>query len=109
MGDYGSRRLAERYLLTSPIFGYTGVFAEIHPHPETAVSDGDCQIELARLPGLLNRFDAIVASANADSVATVLGESGMAVAAGEGSLPVWNPSEHPTYHLASWPHWMTFT
>jgi 2-dehydro-3-deoxyphosphooctonate aldolase (KDO 8-P synthase) len=58
----GNRGLAEKYLLASSLFGYTGVFAEVHPRPAEALSDADCQIELARLPNLLGRFDAIVAS-----------------------------------------------
>lgn len=55
----GDRKLAEKYLLSSPIFGYTGVFAEVHPRPAEALSDADCQITLDRLPELIARHDAI--------------------------------------------------
>jgi len=46
--------------MAAPIFGYNGIFAEIHPNPETAISDGDCQINLSDWSRLLNKFDKIV-------------------------------------------------
>lgn len=58
----GNRELAEKYLLCASIFGYSGVFAEVHPEPINALSDADCQIELARVASLIKRHDAIVAS-----------------------------------------------
>ena len=54
----GDRKLAERYLVSSPIFGYSGVFAEVHPAPSEALSDADCQIPLNRLPALIAGHDA---------------------------------------------------
>lgn len=61
-GDFtgGDRDLAAKYLMAAPIFGYNGIFAEIHPNPETAISDGDCQINLSDWSRLLNKFDKIV-------------------------------------------------
>ena len=53
----GDRKLAERYLVSSPIFGYSGVFAEVHPAPAQALSDADCQISLDGLPALIARHD----------------------------------------------------
>jgi 2-dehydro-3-deoxyphosphooctonate aldolase (KDO 8-P synthase) len=60
-GDFtgGNRELAEKYLLTASMFGYTGVFAECHPEPPTALSDGDCQLYLDRIPQLLEKFERI--------------------------------------------------
>lgn len=69
----GDRQLAEKYLLCSSIFGYSGVFAEVHPNPEVAISDSKCQIDLGHLPSLLRRFDGIVAGGHA----AVLGDSSL--------------------------------
>ncbi len=66
----GNRGLAEKFLLASSLFGYSGVFAEVHPRPTLALSDPDCQIEIARLPNLLRRFDAITAANGANPVKT---------------------------------------
>ena len=45
--------------MASSIFHYDGVFVETHLKPETAVSDGDCQIKMDRIQSLLDRFDNI--------------------------------------------------
>lgn len=60
-GDFtgGDRELAAKYLLAAPIFGYTGIFAEVHPNPPTAVSDADCQIYLKDWARLLCKYDKI--------------------------------------------------
>lgn len=60
-GDFtgGDRELGERYWLAAEILGYDGIFAEAHPNPPAAVSDGDCQIYLDRIPHLLHRSRAI--------------------------------------------------
>ena len=50
----GDRVLAEKYFLAAPIFNYDGVFAEVHPSPPSAVSDGSSQIYLDRLKGMLD-------------------------------------------------------
>lgn len=50
----GDRDLAERYFQAAPIFGFDGIFAECHPDPTKAISDGDSQIYLDRIPMLLN-------------------------------------------------------
>ena len=59
----GDRNLAEKYMIAAPIFGYDGVFAEVHPCPPEAVSDGECQIYLDRIAHLiqLSEQTAIVA------------------------------------------------
>lgn len=53
-GLQGDRKLAERYFVTAPAFNYDGVFAECHPNPSCALSDGDCQLELDRVEELIN-------------------------------------------------------
>jgi len=60
-GDFtgGDRELAKKYLLASSIFGYNGVFAECHPRPPEAYSDGDCQLYLTDVPGVLEQFEKI--------------------------------------------------
>ena len=52
-GTQGDRNLAERYFLTADIFNYDGVFAEVHPKPSEATSDGDCQLYLDKLEELI--------------------------------------------------------
>jgi 2-dehydro-3-deoxyphosphooctonate aldolase (KDO 8-P synthase) len=54
-GDFtgGDRELGERYWLASELLGYDGLFAEVHPNPPAALSDGDCQIYLTRVEALL--------------------------------------------------------
>ena len=58
-GTQGDRRLAERYFVAADIFGYNGVFAEVHPNPECAISDGDCQLELDKFEKLLQMAAAV--------------------------------------------------
>jgi|TARA_B100000035_G_C21031466_1_gene568748 2-dehydro-3-deoxyphosphooctonate aldolase (KDO 8-P synthase) len=55
----GDRDLATKYLQSAGIFGYTGVFAECHPNPEYAYSDGDCQINLEEIENYINNLDKI--------------------------------------------------
>lgn len=57
-GAQGDPILAGRYLAAAPLLGYTGVFAETHPDPPSAISDADCQLPLNRVPGLLDILDA---------------------------------------------------
>lgn len=52
----GDRDLAVKYLQTAGIFGYDGIFAECHPKPEEAFSDGDCQIKLDDVETILNKL-----------------------------------------------------
>ena len=59
-GFQGRREVAERFFLSAPINHYDGIFAECHLNPSMAVSDGDCQIEMNRIPQLFKRFDKIV-------------------------------------------------
>lgn len=58
-GVQGDRALAERYFITADAFNYDGVFAEVHPNPKNAVSDGDCQLELFKLEELVEKADKI--------------------------------------------------
>ncbi len=58
-GSQGDRKLAERYFLTADVFNYDGVFAEVHPNPPSATSDGDCQLFLSDLESLVKRAKAI--------------------------------------------------
>ena len=55
----GDREFGKKILLAANIFGYQGIFAEVHPNPEKALSDADSQIKLDELPKLINKFDAI--------------------------------------------------
>lgn len=55
----GDRLMAEKYLLSASIFGYDGVFAEVHSEPEKALSDADCQIHLARINRLVDLHESI--------------------------------------------------
>ncbi len=57
----GNRELAGRYLLASSVFGYTGVFAEVHPKPEDAVSDGMCMIRMDAIENILRLHDELAA------------------------------------------------
>jgi len=58
-GSQGDRRLAERYFVGADVFGYDGVFAEVHPNPCEAVSDGDCQLELDKFEVLLKMAESV--------------------------------------------------
>lgn len=58
-GTQGDRNLAERYFVAADIFNYDGVFAEVHPQPECAISDGDCQLRLSDLEALVSRAKAV--------------------------------------------------
>ena len=58
-GTQGERALAERYLVSADIFGYNGVFAEVHPNPPEATSDADCQIYLDRLEYLVKMSESV--------------------------------------------------
>jgi len=58
-GIQGRGDLAERYLLAAGIFKYDAIFAECHPNPTCAVSDGDCQINLSRIKKLVETHDKI--------------------------------------------------
>lgn len=54
-GTQGDRNLAERYFVAADLFNYDGVFAETHPSPPDAASDGDCQLYLSDLSDLVRR------------------------------------------------------
>lgn len=54
-GTQGDPVLAERYFLSSDIFNYDGVFAEVHPNPLKSPSDGQCMIELNKLDQLIKK------------------------------------------------------
>ena len=55
----GDPILAERFLMSSGIMNYNGIFVETHPRPQEAVSDADCQIPLGRIKNLLKIHDKI--------------------------------------------------
>jgi len=52
----GNPTLASRYFQSAPIFNYTGVFAETHPNPELAYSDGDSSLPLKEMVSLLKNI-----------------------------------------------------
>lgn len=52
-GTQGDPELAARYFKAADIFNYDGVFAEVHPRPLEATSDGQCMIELDKLRELV--------------------------------------------------------
>jgi len=58
-GTQGERSLAERYFVSADVFGYDGVFAETHPNPPEAISDGDCQIYLQKISNLVSMADRV--------------------------------------------------
>jgi len=58
-GVQGDRELAEKYVIASSIFDYDGVFAEVHPDPPNAISDGDCQIYLNEFRDLMEKHERI--------------------------------------------------
>ena len=39
--------------------GYNGVFAETHPNPPQAISDGDCQIYLDKIQSLVEQHEKV--------------------------------------------------
>ena len=47
--------MAIKYFKVADEFDYDGVFAETHPNPLEAYSDGDCQISLDKMKNLLMR------------------------------------------------------
>lgn len=55
----GDGILARKYLLTAGIFDYEGIFAETHPNPAEAYSDGDSQIVLDKMKELIESADKI--------------------------------------------------
>jgi len=57
--NLGDRGLAERFLLSADIFGYNGIFAETHPKPSEAITDGTSQIFLHRIEKLIESHDQI--------------------------------------------------
>lgn len=60
----GDREFGKKLMLAANIFAYDGIFAEVHPCPEKALSDADSQIKLDDLPKLIEKFDAIGKLAN---------------------------------------------
>jgi 2-dehydro-3-deoxyphosphooctonate aldolase (KDO 8-P synthase) len=61
-GKQGDRELAMAYFLSAPVFEYDGLFAEIHPDPPSAISDGDCQIYLSEFENLYKKHKKICQS-----------------------------------------------
>lgn len=55
----GDRKLAEKYFLSASLFGYNGVFAEVHDDPKNAISDQDCQLDINNLSNFISVSDKI--------------------------------------------------
>jgi len=55
----GDSKLAEKYMMVADIFGYDGIFAETHPNPPEAYSDGDSQMRLDKIGESIKRVDEI--------------------------------------------------
>ena len=58
-GSQGDPILAKRYFLSSQIFNYDGLFAEIHPNPAESISDADCIINLKHIDPLIKRHKSL--------------------------------------------------
>tara|TARA_Y100000034_G_scaffold136931_1_gene217276 strand:+ start:1336 stop:2106 length:771 start_codon:yes stop_codon:yes gene_type:complete len=54
-GTQGDPILAARYFVAADLFNYDGVFAETHPRPSEAVSDGQCLIHMNELGPLIQK------------------------------------------------------
>jgi len=54
-GTQGDPILAGRYLVAADLFNYDGVFAETHPRPSEAMSDGENVIPLSKLEPLIHK------------------------------------------------------
>ncbi|MCC6931819.1 MAG: 3-deoxy-8-phosphooctulonate synthase [Deltaproteobacteria bacterium] len=61
----GDSELAKKYFLSAPVFGYQGIFAEVHPCPPKALSDADSQIPLDEVSALISNLKRITAIINA--------------------------------------------
>ena len=55
----GDSKLAEKYMMVADIFGYDGIFAETHPNPPAAFSDGDSQIKLENIGEVIDKTEQI--------------------------------------------------
>jgi len=55
----GDSKLAEKYMMVADIFGYDGIFAETHPNPPAAYSDGDSQIKLENIGEVIDKTEQI--------------------------------------------------
>lgn len=55
----GDKELAKKYLISSTIFGYDGIFAETHPDPVNAVSDGPSMIPLHEFEDTIKQHDLV--------------------------------------------------
>ncbi|MDX9720849.1 MAG: 3-deoxy-8-phosphooctulonate synthase [Myxococcota bacterium] len=58
-GTGGHREYVLPLLRAAVAVGIDGVFAELHPAPETALCDADCQWPLSRLPELLQHTEVL--------------------------------------------------
>ena len=52
----GDRELAKKYIQVAKTFGFDGIFAEIHPEPDNAISDKESQIELSWIKDNLSLY-----------------------------------------------------
>ncbi len=67
-GSGGAREFAEPLARAAVAAGADGVFLEVHPHPEKALSDRDTQLDPARAEALLASLHRIRAALRAESV-----------------------------------------
>lgn len=58
----GRPALGARHFMAAPVYGYSGVFAEVHPNPSESLSDKDSILPLSRLKMLLIKHTSIEAS-----------------------------------------------
>ena len=56
----GDSNLAKKYFLAAPVFGYQGIFADVHPEPSKALSDADSQIPLDEISALINKLRQVI-------------------------------------------------
>jgi len=54
-GLQGDPELAKSHFLAAAIYGFDGVFAEVHPDRKNSTSDGDCMIDLSDVEKLLKK------------------------------------------------------
>jgi 2-dehydro-3-deoxyphosphooctonate aldolase (KDO 8-P synthase) len=69
----GDPQFIQPLVLASMAAGANALFLEVHPHPETAPSDGSNMLQIDRLPELLQRVLEVRAAAAPAAVGTVRG------------------------------------
>jgi len=54
-GLQGDPELAKAHFLAASIYGFDGVFTEVHPDRKNSTSDGDCMIDLCDVEEILKK------------------------------------------------------